>query len=83
MDGDDVDAELLRSGASTRRPARAPHHRAARREQPLGVREPAVLERRVDCCHQTPWTVANGLWLGADITGIVDWFVEHRQSDGG
>src|SRR5882672_362475 len=36
----------------------------------------------VDCCINA-WTVANGLWLGADITGIVDWFVEHRQSDGG
>jgi hypothetical protein len=36
----------------------------------------------VDCCINA-WTVANGLWLGADVTGIVDWFVEHRQSDGG
>ncbi|HEX7826767.1 MAG TPA: squalene cyclase, partial [Mycobacterium sp.] len=36
----------------------------------------------VDCCINS-WTVANGLWLGADVTGIVDWFVEHRQPDGG
>jgi hypothetical protein len=36
----------------------------------------------VDCCINA-WTVANGLWLGADISGIVDWFVEHRLSDGG
>ncbi|MFC4943538.1 squalene cyclase [Pseudonocardia sp. GCM10023141] len=36
----------------------------------------------VDCCINA-WTVANGLWLGADIAGIVDWFVEHRQPDGG
>jgi len=36
----------------------------------------------VDCCINA-WTVANGLWLGADITGIVDWFVEHRLPDGG
>jgi hypothetical protein len=36
----------------------------------------------VDCCINA-WTVANGLWLGADITGIVDWFLEHRQPDGG
>ncbi|KAA0019491.1 squalene cyclase [Antrihabitans cavernicola] len=36
----------------------------------------------VDCCINA-FTVANGLWLGADITGIVDWFVEHRQPDGG
>lgn len=36
----------------------------------------------VDCCINA-WTVANGVWLGADITGIVDWFLEHRLSDGG
>jgi hypothetical protein len=36
----------------------------------------------VDCCING-WTVANGLWLGADITGIVDWFLEHRLPDGG
>jgi hypothetical protein len=29
------------------------------------------------------WTVANDLWLGSDITGIVDWFLEHRLADGG
>jgi hypothetical protein len=36
----------------------------------------------VDCCINA-WTVANGVWLGADITGIVDWFLEHRLPDGG
>jgi hypothetical protein len=36
----------------------------------------------VDCCINA-WTVANGLWLGADVTGIVDWLVEHRLPDGG
>jgi len=36
----------------------------------------------VDCCINS-WTVSNGLWLGADIAGIVDWFVEHRLDDGG
>ncbi|SEP51708.1 squalene cyclase [Amycolatopsis saalfeldensis] len=36
----------------------------------------------VDCCINA-WTVLNGLWLGADVTGIVDWFVEHRLPDGG
>jgi hypothetical protein len=36
----------------------------------------------VDCCINA-WTVANGLWLGADIAGIVDWFLAHRMSDGG
>lgn len=36
----------------------------------------------VDCCINS-WTVSNGLWLGADISGIVDWFLEHRLPDGG
>jgi hypothetical protein len=36
----------------------------------------------VDCCINA-WTVANGVWLGADITSIVDWFLEHQLSDGG
>lgn len=36
----------------------------------------------VDCCINA-YTVANGVWLGADVTGIVDWFLEHRLPDGG
>ncbi len=36
----------------------------------------------VDCCINA-WTLANGVWLGADVAGIVDWFVEHRLADGG
>lgn len=36
----------------------------------------------VDCCINA-WTVANGLWLGAEINGIVSWFCEHRLPDGG
>lgn len=36
----------------------------------------------VDCCING-WTVQNGLWLGADVIGIVDWFLDHRLSDGG
>lgn len=36
----------------------------------------------VDCCINA-YTVSNGLWLGANITGIVDWFLEHRMADGG
>jgi hypothetical protein len=36
----------------------------------------------VDCCINAR-TVANGVWLGADITGIVDWFLEHQLPDGG
>ena len=36
----------------------------------------------VDCCING-WTLANGVWLGADVTGIVDWFLEHQLPDGG
>ncbi len=36
----------------------------------------------VDCCINS-WTLSNGLWLGADVDGIVTWFLEHQLSDGG
>lgn len=36
----------------------------------------------VDCCING-YTLANGAWLGADVSGLVDWFAEHRLPDGG
>jgi hypothetical protein len=36
----------------------------------------------VDCCING-YTLANGAWLGADVTSIRDWFAEHRLPDGG
>ncbi|MBE1875330.1 squalene cyclase [Myceligenerans pegani] len=36
----------------------------------------------VDCCINA-YTLANGVWLGVDVDGLVDWLVEHRQDDGG
>lgn len=36
----------------------------------------------VDCCINA-WTLANGVWLGADVAGIAEWFVTHRLPDGG
>jgi hypothetical protein len=36
----------------------------------------------VDCCINA-WTVANGVWLGADINDIDEWFLEHQMSEGG
>lgn len=36
----------------------------------------------VDCCINS-WTLSTGLWLGADVEGLADWFVEHRLDDGG
>ena len=36
----------------------------------------------VDCCINA-FTLANGAWLGADVSGLAQWFVEHRLEDGG
>ena len=36
----------------------------------------------VDACING-YTLANGAWLGADVSAIADWFVEHRLPDGG
>jgi hypothetical protein len=36
----------------------------------------------VDCCINA-YTLANGAWLGADVSGIANWFLEHRLADGG
>jgi hypothetical protein len=36
----------------------------------------------VDCCINA-YTLANGAWLGADVSALGRWFVEHRLDDGG
>jgi hypothetical protein len=36
----------------------------------------------VDCCINA-WTLANGAWLGADVAGIAQWFLDHQLHDGG
>jgi hypothetical protein len=36
----------------------------------------------VDCCINS-WTLSNGLWLGADVDALVDWFRDHQLADGG
>jgi hypothetical protein len=36
----------------------------------------------VDCCINA-FTLANGAWLGADVSALADWFPEHVQPDGG
>ncbi|WP_285241383.1 squalene cyclase [Pseudarthrobacter sp. MEB009] len=36
----------------------------------------------VDCCINA-FTLANGVWLGADVAGIAEWFREHQLADGG
>ncbi len=36
----------------------------------------------VDCCING-YTLANGAWLGADVSELVTWFAAHRMDDGG
>jgi hypothetical protein len=36
----------------------------------------------VDCCINS-YTLANGAWLGADVSGLAQWFLDHRLADGG
>lgn len=36
----------------------------------------------VDCCINA-YTLANGAWLGADVSGLAQWFLDHRLADGG
>lgn len=36
----------------------------------------------VDACING-FTLANGVWLGADVQGIADWFVAHQMEEGG
>ena len=36
----------------------------------------------VDCCINS-WTLGNGVWLGVDVSGVAQWFVDHRLPDGG
>jgi hypothetical protein len=36
----------------------------------------------VDACING-FTLANGVWLGADVAGIADWFVTHQMAEGG
>lgn len=36
----------------------------------------------VDACINA-WTLASGVWLGADVAGIAQWFLDHRLPDGG
>jgi hypothetical protein len=36
----------------------------------------------VDCCINA-FTLANGAWLGADVSSLPQWFIDHRLADGG
>ena len=36
----------------------------------------------VDCCINA-FTLANGVWLGRDMSRLADWFVEHQRDEGG
>lgn len=36
----------------------------------------------VDCCINA-YTLANGVWLGVDVSALAQWFSEHQLDDGG
>jgi hypothetical protein len=36
----------------------------------------------VDCCINA-YTLANGAWLGADVSALAQWFIDHQLTDGG
>ena len=36
----------------------------------------------VDCCINA-FTLANGAWLGAEVSSLQGWFIEHQLADGG
>ena len=36
----------------------------------------------VDACINA-FTLANGAWLGADVSGVAQWFVDHQMAEGG
>ncbi|MEP6479655.1 MAG: squalene cyclase [Rhodoglobus sp.] len=36
----------------------------------------------VDCCINAS-TLSNGAWLGADVAGIAQWFLDHQMAEGG
>ena len=37
--------------------------------------------RSTGCINE--YTLANGAWLGANVAGIAQWFLDHQQADGG
>lgn len=81
MVGNDVDAQHT-PRLGRRRSCPRWNRRPARYEQPLGVQRPALLGGEVDACINA-FTLANGAWLGTDVSGIAQWFLEHRMADGG
>jgi hypothetical protein len=36
----------------------------------------------IDVCINS-YTLASGAWLGADVSGLTQWFIDHRLADGG
>ena len=81
VDRDDLDAQhAARLGPRRRGAGR--HRRQARREQPLGVRRPAVLGRRGRLLHQRLHARQRRLARRRRL-GLAEWFLDHRLADGG
>ena len=83
LDGNHVDAQLAaRVGARCHRSPRTRTAELLAANSRWEYEDLPYWDGEVDCCINA-WTVSNGVWLGADVAGIVDWFVEHRLADGG
>ena len=59
------------------------HRREARREQPVGVRRPAVLGRRGRCVHQLVHAGQPARGSAPTSRRLAAWFPAHRLADGG
>ena len=69
VDRDDVDIERAAGmGVGRRGPPRAPYGRASRRNARWEYDDLPYWGGEVDCCINA-WTLANGVWLGADVAG--------------
>jgi hypothetical protein len=83
VDRDDVDAQLAAGMGHGRRVLRERHTAELLAENARWEYDNLPYwGGEVDCCINA-WTLANGVRLGADVTGIADWFVEHKLPDGG
>ena len=80
MDRDDLDTEHAATGASI--PLRSPARPSCAANSRWEYDDLSYWGGEVDCCINA-YTLANGAWLGTDVSGIAQWFLDHRMADGG
>jgi hypothetical protein len=63
-------------------PSRAPTASGrAVRTSPLALTSAALKQPRARATNA--YMLANGAWLGADVSALAQWFLDHRTADGG